>query len=184
MLNEQKAFKTVCFWDQAIDAEAMGGAKGVIAWSEAGRDFSKLIFHEGAKPVVYHLRTLPAMLAHNAMLSTQGEHDQAMRMFRACLLRVDNHPFIGDLSFEPARVRDKQDRLDRTSELVSDMEANKFDLLTMYEIGGVARGLSFFPRGITPTFAVPLLSAQIWDAARGLLRAEQAQTTAENGNSE
>lgn len=185
MLNEQKPKQTVCVWDPAIDEDAMGGAAAMSAWAQS-RDFSKLVFRHGEKPVVFYLRTLPATLAHAYLGSAVGDGEKLMRAFRACVVRVDNVK-TDNLSadvWEPARVDDERPRLSRIAEILTDAEVNEFDLTTIYEIGGVAHGLCFFPRTIEPRFVLPDLSAQTWDAMRASRLAELAKTSAASGTNE
>lgn len=184
MLNEQKLFKTVCINDPAIDVDAMGGGGGIINWT-VERDMQKLALVDGIRPRTFYLRTLPSSLAHAYVAQGQTDSDLAFRCFRSCVMRVDNPPDeLQASTWEPARVRDGNPGLDKKAELLSEMEMNAFDLLTIYEIGAVAHRLAFFPRETSPSFTAPHMSAQIWDAIHDSRRAAPVSNTAGNGQNE
>lgn len=175
MLNEDRAFKTVSILDPSIDVEAMGFAVGIVDWVQ-NRDFDRLHFRPGANPVTFHLKALKASRAHQVTATATSERETWLRLFRSCVVRVDN--INGHLAWEPESARDSR------APQMTDTELDVFDLATVYEIGAVAHSLCFFPRSTVPTFVLPPLSGQIWDSLHGSRRAEEPKTSTTNGPSE
>lgn len=175
MLNEQLTFKTVSILDGSIDTEAMGGAAGIVEWTKR-RIYARLAFVNGSEPTVFHLRALGASRAHGVIATATSEEDRWLRLFRACVVRVDN--IAGHLAWEPAGIRDNG-----RNATMTDAELDAFDLATVYEIGAVAHSLCFFPKRTALSFQLPRLSAQIWDASHELRHADEPETSATNGPS-
>jgi hypothetical protein len=159
MLNEQRLFKTVTINDPALDCDAMGGAGGMVAWAES-RDFGALKLKHGVQPVVYYLRTLGGLRAHQLIGASTTDADAWVKAFRACVVRVDN--FNGSPAWEPIRMRDGGG--EAATLLLTETECDAFDIATIYEIGAAAYGLCFFPKGTDKRFQLPRLSGQIWDS--------------------
>jgi len=144
------------------------------------------IEHEVARVPADLCAGVPGKILEHTNRSAVGDGEKLLRAFRSCVVRVDNVR-TANLSadvWEPARATDESHRLHRISEILTDEEVNEFDLTTIYELGGVAHGLCFFPRGIAPRFVLPDLSVQTWDAMRAFRLAEQAATSAAIGKSE
>lgn len=175
MLNEQRPFKTISILDAAIDVDAMGGASGIVEWTHR-RPFERLQLRNGVAPTVYHLKALGAGRAHAITSTATTERETWLRLFRACVVRVDN--VNGHVSWEPEGARDSR------SSQMTEAELDAFDLATVYEIGAVAHGLCFFPRATVPTFALPPLSGQIWDSLHASRHADEPATSATSGPSE
>jgi hypothetical protein len=175
MLNEQRTYKTVSILDDAIDTEAMGGAAGIVEWTKR-RTHSRLIFRSGSEPTTFHLRALGASRAHGVIATATSDEEKWLRLFRACVIRVDN--VAGHVAWEPESVRDNA-----RNAMMSDAELDAFDLATVYEIGAVAHSLCFFPKRTALSFQLPRLSAQIWDASHELRHADEPETSATSGPS-
>ena len=178
MFHTSSDKQAVCIWDPAIDH-----ANTKIAEYANRRDMSKIAFLPGSKPEIYHLRPITHTIG-SWIDSAPNEQEKFVRSFFACVIRVTN--FVGhdgmvhDI-WQPDRMRlDGQRSVETVSDLYTPAEKDLFPRATLYEIGSVAWGFSFFPKRIEPFFPLPPTSKEIW-TAEFMRRAELESNTPTTG---
>lgn len=161
-------FATVCFWDAAIDLGAEG--TNLERFIET-RDMDALAFKPSLKPTRFYLR--PLSNEHGVQLLGQtNNHMRRFSAFRAALVRVEDlrDESFSSPTFVPS-IKLTEDDVSRRFALLSDAEMALFDLATVMEIGEVALGRAFLPKGSAGGFVLPPTSVRLLTVMKDLYAA-------------
>lgn len=143
--------RVVCPFDPAIDWEKTDVARYTIE-----RDFEKVSFLPGSKPVVYHVRRLPSSKASVLMQHAGGDDESRVYKFAfaMCVLRIENYPMPDGsvVEYTPEWCRDLSPKADVMKD--DEIDALMIPPDEIEDIGGVAYRRSFLRRG-RPVFFVP-----------------------------
>lgn len=173
-------FQVVCVSDPAIDFER--GDPGTYAASRS--DLSKLVYHEGERPAVFHCRVLTR--AEIREVNNKGATPETLALrLEACfargLLRVENLRHPDGTQRDWVRNGDDSGK----AKPLSDSALSYFDESEIQEIGMVIMSKSFLAKSSGGYYPLPDISRHAV-AANTLRRAERirAMATSESSKSE
>lgn len=181
MFNSSSLRQAVCVWDPAIDVEASQLAEYIRS-----RDLKHLAFKGGAKAEIYHLRPITNEIGI-WIDSATSDQERYARAFYACVVKVDNLVTQDSAAgvvhdeWRPTRATDSDHKISKASDLFTAQDKEIFPRATIYEIGSVAWGFSFFPQRTGASFALLPTSHATWIAALSR-SAAPAESTVADGN--
>lgn len=142
------AFKTICRFDEALDAEAMG-PDGVRAYRETG-DESKVKLRDGMTPTVFHCRRLKVS-EMQTVLGHVTEADRFAAAFARGITRCE------DLRTESGGRTDWT-RPDSERPVAQAVIDQMFDAAEVQEVGAAIFGRSLLGKGRPATWPLPATS--------------------------
>lgn len=148
-----KTFETVSIHDPAIDLEATT-PRALREFAET-RDMKKIVFRKDVKPCRYTLKEISHSMMNGWVMAVEADQAQATRAFQCGVMSVTNYPQEDGSRVESwSPPRDKADAIE-------DKWLERFPLVVLAEIGGVALRRSFFGPTITHGYVLPPLSAAL-----------------------
>jgi hypothetical protein len=176
-MEHRKTFDVVRFYDEAIDWDRSGCKP--VEYAEA-REYEKLAFHEGQRPIVFRFQRLSRRVLLNVISRATNEAEERHRAFQCGVVEVVGRD--GSV-WKPGKVS----RPDYTMMSESDLDALEqvlgVEFQDMQEIGGVVLTRSRVPFASEPRYPVLHSSVAVWVAVSRRSAAQSPTAAAQSSTS-